>query len=242
MKPFSVYYSGGGAGCFFTLTLALASQKTHSISSTESIQEIINKSWKFDNVNNWDDYQVSYDHNYFMDEIVDNRHYELMPDGKFPIIKYDQPSHLITDNTTSIMIYTDVDTQFALMEMKGRAYYNDGGYRLDYENPGNIFEKDLLEYPSPTESHADRLTRVKHSLSFPYKQIRVLKRFNELFFNDVDYKFLLQDVIKTKFKCVTDVLELEHSQEVIDHVEYWVSLHPDNIQEMFYKDYAIWIN
>jgi hypothetical protein len=65
--------------------------------------------------------------------------------------------------------------------------------------------------------------------------MRVLKRFNELFFNDVDYKFLLQDVIKTKFKCVTDVLELEHNQEVIDHVEHWVSLHPDNIKEMFYK-------
>jgi hypothetical protein len=236
MKPFSVYYSGGSAGCFFTLTLALASQKTHSISSTESIQEIINKSWNIDNSSEWDTYQVSFDHNYFMNEIINNKQYKLMPDGKFPIIKYDQPLHLINDNTISILIYTDVDTHFALMEMKGRGYFGDDGYWLDYKNPGNIFDEDLLEYPASGENYNDRLSRAKHSfLSFPYKQMRVLKRFNELFFNDVDYKFLLQDVIKTKFKCVTDVLDLEQNQEVINHVEHWVSLHPDNIQGMFYK-------
>jgi hypothetical protein len=240
MKPFSVYYSGGSAGCFFTLTLALASQKTHSISSTNSIQEIINKSWKFDDVSNWDNYQIQYDYQYRVpdnsyNDIINNKQYYPMSNGKLPIIKYDQPPHLINDNTNSILIYTDVHTHFALMEMKHRAYFSDNGYWVDYKNPGNIFDEDLLEYPSPAETYNDRLSRVKHSLSFPYKQMRVLKRFNELFFNDVDYKFLLQDVIKTKFKCVTDVLELEHNQEVIDHVEHWVSLHPDNIKEMFYK-------
>ena len=227
MKAFSVYYSGGSGGCFFTLTLALASQKTHSLSSTESIQEIINKSWKADDVSNWDKYQILYDYQYRVidnsyDDIIHNKQYYPMSNGKLPIIKYDQPPHLINDNTNSILIYTDVDTHFALMEMKHIAYFNPEYWLEDEEKEKEYFFN-------------DQSSRIKHS--FPYKQIRVLKRFNELFFNDVDYKFFLQDVIKTKFKCVTDALGLEHSQEVIDHVEHWVSLHPDNIQEMFYNDY-----
>ena len=248
MESLSVYYSGGSAGCFFVLTLALASQKTHSLSSTESIQEIINKSWKFNDVSNWDNYQVPHDYQYrssdgSYDNIIKNKqNYPLMPDGKLPIIKYDQPPHLINDNTISNLIYTDVDTQFALMEMKQRGYWVDGDHWVKYDTPGGLFEDDLRDYPSPSETYNDRIARVKRyesfahtRLSFPYKQMRVLKRYNELFFNDVDYRFLLQDVIKTKFKCVTDVLGLEHNQEVVEHVEHWVSLHPDNIQRMFYK-------
>ena len=249
MKAFSVYYSGGSAGCFFTLTLALASQKTHFLSSTESIQEIINKSWKHDDASNWDKYLIPYDYQYQIpdnsyDDMANEKQYYPMSNGKLPIIKYDQPPHLINDNTNSILIYTDVDTHFALMEMKRVAFFNpvfwanSDYYKKDEDRSYWRWGGDPIL--NKEDFFNDHLSRTKHSfahtrLSFPYKQMRVLKRFNVLFFNDVDYRFLLQDVIKTKFKCVTDALGLEHNQEVVEHVEHWVSLHPDNIQRMFYK-------
>jgi hypothetical protein len=51
-----------------------------------------------------------------------------------------------------------------------------------------------------------------------------------------EHKFLLQDVVKSKFKCVTDALGLQHTQNIADHVDRWVALHPRNIQELFYTD------
>ena len=262
-KPFSVYYSGASAGCFFALTLALASQDTHSISSTDTIQNIIKKNWDIKNVKKWDSYQVKYDYSYNPNAILYDGTLPLMPNSKLPIIKYDQASRIVNDGSISIMPYTDIDTHYELMRLKRRAYFYKNNppdferqaikYYNDVKDKTWIDVKSLKDFKKLPKYIIDELVNdfnfpkdpyllesweqeFKIDNSFTYNGIKIFKQHIGHIFNKVDYKFLLQDVIKTKFKCVTDVLELNHTQEVIDHVNLWVSLHPAYIQEMFYKD------
>ena len=262
-KPFSVYYTGASAGCFFALTLALASQNTHSISSTKTIQDIIKKNWNIQNVEDWDDYQVKYDYSYDPGVGLYDKKMPLMPDGKYPIIKYDQALRIVNDGSISILPYTDIDTHYELMRLKRRAYFHKDntfdftGYAIERYNmvkdkswpdiqqladlellPNYILNELINDFNFPNKPYilSSWENQFKINNSFEYNNIRIFKRHIDHIFNKVDYKFLLQDVIKTKFKCVTDILELDHTQEVIDHVNLWVSLHPKYIQEMFYKD------
>ena len=262
-KPFAVYYSGASAGCFFALTLALSSQSTHCISSTQSIQEIVRNNWNIHNVDEWDSYQVDYDYSYHPNDHIPRTIPDLV-NNKLAIIKYDNTDRLIiTDNAVSILIYTDVDTHFALMELKRRALFKVGKpYLLDdhtiisYNNVRDSLWPvvknwtDLKELPIDIKDelvtvfnfHPEFdnkeywMNKIKEELSFKHNEYRVLKAFNESIFNKVHHRFLLQDVIKTKFECVTDALNLEYTNEVQSHVDTWVALHPKKIQKMFYKD------
>jgi hypothetical protein len=230
-KNLAVYYSGASGGCFFALTLALATQKTHSISSTQTVQEIIDNNWQSNDYDKWDDRQVKYDHNYGPD-CVDlrskDRHKRC--NDMLAIIKYDDFNSVVDEDAISLMVYTDIDTQFALMELKKRYLFFTG---TDPHRNANIV---MNNNKFPLLPDKDWHKQFKDTFSKMYNGVKI---FNDhikcVVLDRIDHAFLLQDVVSTKFKCVTDVLGLEHSTEVADHVDTWVSLHPLDIQSMLQK-------
>jgi len=126
---------------------------------------------------------------------------------------------LPTDAIT-LVAYTDTETQIALAELKAANWFRIDG---DCPDPVADFEK------------RKETTALIRKYSIEHNGILVYHLSKELI-DAADYSFLLQDVIKTKFKCVTDALGLIHTQEIADHIDKWVALHPENIQELFYKD------
>ena len=50
-----------------------------------------------------------------------------------------------------------------------------------------------------------------------------------------DYSFNLRDIIKTKFKIVTDALRIPYNNSHIKLIDKWVKLHPDEIQDLLLK-------
>jgi len=117
-------------------------------------------------------------------------------------------------DVTTLTIYTDISTQLALAELKAAKWFYDPA-----------------DWSSMTRENV--ITRV-HESAVKFNNMDVYPLSKQLI-NAVDHSFLLQDVIKTKFKCVTDALGLEYTQAVADHIDKWVTLHPENIQELFYK-------
>jgi hypothetical protein len=55
--------------------------------------------------------------------------------------------------------------------------------------------------------------------------IRVLPAVAD-FYKKADHKILLQDIINTKGKALTDSLNIEHNEEQVKLVNRWISLHP----------------
>lgn len=263
-KPLSAYYTGASGGCFFALSLALVTQDTHCISSTSPLHDIIKQNWNISDIDRWDEFQVRYDNNYNLrdgDPAEPTIH--QMPDGRMPIIKYDNYDHIVNDGSTSTGIYTDVDTQWELMRLKHRYYFKEEIYNDTVQHPINAYNNvkdpswpnitkiedfdtlsaeiqdeliNVFDFPEELTDLKNWFGDFKKNISFKFRGSYVIKQDNIFTLDKMDHVFLLQDIVKTKFKCVTDALELEHTQEVADHVDQWVALHPENIQALFYKD------
>jgi hypothetical protein len=243
----AVYYSGASGGCFFALTLALATQDTHSISSTKTVQEIIRDNWKIDDYVNWDDHQVAYDYSYapwnrdctglsaerckeLSFKVFTVKNHKKRINNKLAIIKYDDFKEIVDEDAVSIMVYTDVDTQFALMELKQRGVFCEKTSSFRYAMKW-IKEAGFSE-PAENDWH----DIFKSSCSEIYNGIKIFSNnIKHVVLDGIDHEFLLQDVVNTKFKCVTDALGIEYTKEVADHVDFWVALHPKNIQQMLIK-------
>ena len=178
-----------------------------------------------------------------------------------------------TPNTISLGVYTDIDTQLTLAQLKESNWFQTG-YGTDWmlnkyleikdpSWPAVTANKEFLTLPDviktelvdvfnfdldSIESEANgqkpnRLTSPAASNDEVAKSVRsqstdyngtVVTRFTKHIIDNADNSFLLQDIVQSKFKCVTDELGLNHTQKVIDHVDMWVKLHPAHIQEMLY--------
>ncbi|RLC08337.1 MAG: hypothetical protein DRI24_23515, partial [Deltaproteobacteria bacterium] len=171
------------------------------------------------------------------------------------------PTVVHTSNDISISIYTDIETQFKLAKLKNAfwfrpGYYGEGGYTSNgvelynaikdenwpeiksiHDLPGldqSIKDELINVYNYPEDlgnvyeaicTKIDRLEKVISNNCLVYKPVKIIN-------DNCDCTFHLSDVCNTEFKCVTDALGLEHTQELADHVNNWVSLHPQNIQDI----------
>ena len=225
---------------FYSLQLAL----------NHNVHDLISKNWNISEYKQWR-----------KSESVDNTGSEETNNVSLYCLSKGLVTEAEYTNTKNcnILLYTDSRTQFKLMKLKGASWYGvfdaDAEARIAYNNIkdtswpnintiqdlANLNEKIITElttvYDFPvnftdSDAWAKRLSR---HLGTNYNTIKISKQAEKLI-GEVDYKFLLQDVVKTKFKCVTDALGLEHTQEVADHIDQWVALHPKNIQELLYKD------
>lgn len=201
-KKYAVYYSGGSGGFMFYWSLQLA--------LGNDVQDSINKNWDISDLTKWkqseqldlQDPDAELHGNVLRCNANCNQ-------GIFPKDK----------DKTTLLIYTDIDSQLTLAEAKSSHWFTPYGQAVLGAKPGEMLNKKIV----PVVPY------------FTKDNIKINDFILETF-KDADHKFLLQDVIATRFKCVTDALGLEHTQEVADHVDRWVALHPKHIQEMLTKD------
>lgn len=112
------------------------------------------------------------------------------------------------------------------------AVYSDF-FKLDQ----NIHDE-LSKYDFPIkhlESPKDIKTNFLIGMGREFRGVVVDPTILEFELYKTDHVFFLQDVIRTKFKCVCDELNLSWTQEVRDHVTRWVNLHPDYIKKLLIK-------
>jgi len=112
-----------------------------------------------------------------------------------------------SSDITTMLLYTDITTQLKLAELKAAYWF--------YEPPVPVVSRLIME--------ASTYNGIEISSNAAGE--------DGCLFTDCTHSFMLQEVIRTKFKCVCDVLGLAHTQEVVDHIDKWVQLHPFTIQQ-----------
>lgn len=108
---------------------------------------------------------------------------------------------------TTMLLYTDITTQLKLAELKAAHWF--------YKPPMPVVSRLIMA--------ANTYNDIELSSNAAGD--------NSCLFTDCTHSFMLQEVIRTKFKCVCDVLGLAHTQEIVDHIDKWVQLHPFTIQQ-----------
>lgn len=172
----------------------------------------------------------------------------------------------INTEATSILVYTDIYTQEVLARYKHAKWYAcfqdteiPSDYMFDsvlnsYNNVKDISWPDIASYSDISSLPKYVKQELIEDFGFPVDMDNpfawflhgVLKDtfdFNGVrVYNDVapllnaNYKFLLQDVVRTKFDCVCDALQITNNEKVKQHIEQWLQLHPENIQKMLLSD------
>jgi len=235
MSRYSIYYSGGSGGFMFFYSLQLA--------LGYDVKELIEENWDIQDPSRWKESETFclFDPELRLNDI---KLYCNRPEPH--------------DDATSIGLYTDLKTQIDLAHYKNAAFFNKSNGMFDlfveevihnYKAVGDPswpevtsfedFDKlpdwikeeliNVFDFPKELSSYADWLYHERLKTSTTVNGLQVLDTAasaNEF----VDHCFLLQDVVNTKFKCVCDALHIAHTQDVADHVDHWVSLHPAHIQ------------
>jgi len=148
-------------------------------------------------------------------------------------------------DSTKILVYTDIETQFMLMELK-KAYLVQNKI-INWPSDWELFYSDIkdkdweeCEYPNDIKKLPSDIIKRIHNDN--YKELDyfgidsktdkdVISANVEWYKNNTDVQFKLQDIVKTKFKNVTDALNIPHTEEQKILTEYWLSLHPVEIQQ-----------
>jgi len=243
-----VYYSSGSAGCMFTLSLALALRDTHMIPVERPIDQLVHDSWQIQSYDTWNQSEIDF---------VNPP--KTVPDELNTISLYN--NHFLLDNShTNILCYTDIRTQYELNQLKCRRWFKDDrdpmrwplvvAYHLakDPSWPPVYTNEDLKRLPSwiidelimnygfadPITDFTPWIEKFMSGISVDYNGMKIYRDIQDVI-HEVDYAFRLQDVVKTRFKCVTDALGIEHTQEVVDHVALWLNLHPPKVKIMLCK-------
>jgi hypothetical protein len=237
-KPqYIIYYSGGAGGFMFYYSFLIA--------LGYDVSDLIKQNWKIDEYSSWKKSETK--------KIFDN-------------VRLYGNREILDRSVTSILLYTDIKTQEALARLKCAKWYaefQDKGIPKDYKfenvlmSYNNVkdpewpvitsyedldalpveIRTELVETYNFPESMSDPFAwviRLYYEQSFTYNGIKICDDNESLL--DADYKFLLQDVVDTKFKCVCDEMNLPYTQEIAKHVDDWVAMHPENIQKMLHND------
>ena len=144
--------------------------------------------------------------------------------------------------STKVLVYTDTHTQFLLMKLKNAYLVMDklNNYDSQWEEfYKKIKMSDWPHYKFPNEMSSE----IKKFLSENYREeidffgleskneIDVIESNVRYLKKQSDYTFCLQDILKTKFKNVTDMLNIPHKEEHNILIDNWLSLHPTEIQK-----------
>ena len=234
MTNYSVYYSGASGGFMFYWSLQIA--------LGYDVHDQIDKNWDIKDLAKWKQSEAIEFNN---DERINGiRLYCNVPE--------------VRQGDISILLYTDINTQEQLARMKNAYWYYTEKFDIPVDdtpvisynnvkdvtwpNISKIEDFDLLPQEIKTElidvfGFPQNLTSIEEwktaiilNTAVDNLDPRVIKIIDK-----TDYKFLLQDVINTKFKCVCDALGLKHTKEVEEHIDRWVNLHPENIRRILHK-------
>ncbi len=237
MKQYSVYYSGGSGGNMFYLSLRMV--LGHAVTDT------IKKQWDIKNIADWKKSEQT--------DVGE-------PDLDAEVSIQCNAGTRMEGDGIMLVVYTDVETHLALAKLKNANWYTLPITDWVVESYLNIKDPSWPEVTCVKDLHTlplwiqheliadfnfqlnginDDLTAyIAKGIRSSYEMHDGLKIHNtsKRLVDQSEHSFLLQDVIRTKFKCVCDELRLKHTQAVADHVDYWVALHPQNIQDMLQQD------
>jgi len=250
-KNVTVSYDSGSGGNMVYLSLLLALQSTHTSQSKVHVANLIKEAWDISELKNWKDTEI-------LENYEDVPNYNDTTETETIVrITCLAGKGEVDYADIVIVVYTDIKTQAALSKMKNTYAYRNL-HTLVRTIPLTVYN-DVKDRHWPAISDVSEFSILSRNIqnelvnqfSFPENMHRpdawedyvhdiMSTEYNGMRINSniagtldkANYTFILQDIVNTKFKCVTDALGLEYTDEIRDHIALWLDLHPGNIQEM----------
>jgi len=182
MNKYVIFYAGGSGGYMFYYGMYLL--------LGINVQEAFKKNWGIKSFETWKDTET-----------------RVTPESqvKMHCKKYD-----VYPGRTNIVVYTDIETQKNICELKKAYWYRFTQFR-DAAELANF------------KAHLNPATIMYNGILIDATLSRIIDK--------ADHTFLLQDVVSTRFKCVSDTLGIEQPPAVAVHINDWIMMHPPEIQK-----------
>ena len=250
-RDVTLYYDGGTGGVMFMLNFLKCTQNSHRAGweNGYTLDEVISKTWNVDEAHLWKD-----------SEIAADGMQEFVPPGFRKLARYCNYSEFQEPiGPLTIMLYTDAPTHVELARMKKPNWFYFNYYNLrdpkilqavsdEHTSPLHTFKD--FEDLNDAQLKLDLVARAYHKIDPDRlletdEQMEELKKDRTVFvpwngmqiswasrqlIDRVDYRFRLQDVIKSRFECVTHALGIEHNLEVVNDIRDWIAMHPRHIR------------
>ena len=247
----TLYYDGGAGGVMFMLSFLLLTEQTHRSGWQRGLttSEMIRRTWQIPGApHSWKDAEILDDG---VGDGVSKPYHQLTRYCNKRDLSIFQPP-----GSKTILLYAGADLHLQLARMKkpNWFYYNYYGLRdpvvfdwVQEENPNIKTFRDFEKLPT-AQDKLNLVARVYLKRNPDWlletdEQLNTIKKLPHLFqgnmtsnsaalLSKVDYAFSLEDVVQSRFACVTKALGLKDRIAVESHIDSWVRMHPEHIRRL----------
>jgi hypothetical protein len=237
-KDLTLVYSGGSGG-FIALHGIVLSGIHHAdkYGINSDANDIINQ-WGLiakNGINSWRDFEIWPNNTRTKENNHSHKLYYNCNIGA---------NDFININSTKVVIYTDITMQYKLMKLKNAnivldenmgypskwdAFY-DNIRKYGWEDCAMPYDMKYLPMYIRDEIH-DNYTKSIEFFGSESKTHKDILISNVSFYcKYADYKISLHDIVKTKFRVMTDMLGIPYKKEHEQLMDIWLGLHPQDLQ------------